>query len=109
MLKATSAPRLTLLPARPGWALNKPKPLRRSSPAGVGQGVQMFKASPLFFRVFFSGDYLCAADVATTLPASAWHVLGSALAEISGFRTHKLVAIFVVVADVKGMTAGVRD
>jgi hypothetical protein len=69
----------------------------------------MFKASPLFFRVFFSGDYLCAADVATTLPASAWHVLGFALAEISGFRTHKLEAIFVVVAHVKGMSGNIRD
>jgi hypothetical protein len=36
-------------------------------------------------------------------------LLGFALAKISGFRTHKPVVIFVVVADVKGMTAGIRD
>ncbi|MPW22432.1 hypothetical protein GCT13_37810 [Paraburkholderia sp. CNPSo 3157] len=28
---------------------------------------------------------------------------------MSGFRTHKLDVIFMVVANVKGMTAGIRD
>lgn len=96
-------------PGRPRWALNKPKPLRRSSPARVGHGRQMFKASSLslssapFWRLLVRrGHRHDAHGLSLTR-------VGFNLVEIPGFITHKFKAIFLVVVDVNGITAGTRD